>query len=105
MSNNALMWGGDTSSDDRTWAMLSHVSTFVLPIFGPLIIYLIKKDTSRFAAYHALQALVFQVIAALLSGATCGIGLLLLIVPIVWAVKANNGEWAGYPLLEGIGRD
>jgi hypothetical protein len=55
-------------SDERTWAMLSHLSV-LLNLFtgfgGPiaaLIIYLVYKDRSHYAAYHSLQALIFQLI-------------------------------------------
>ncbi len=41
------------NSDEKTLALLSHVLTFVFPIFAPLIIYLVKKDESPFIAYHA----------------------------------------------------
>jgi uncharacterized Tic20 family protein len=56
-------------ADERTWGMLAHLSV-LLNLFtgflGPvaaLIIYLVYKDKSRFIAYHALQSLVFQLIA------------------------------------------
>lgn len=54
--------------DERTWGMLSHLSVLlnlVTGFAGPvaaLIIYLIYKDRSRFVAYHALQAAIFQLI-------------------------------------------
>ena len=99
-----LSWGGNTSSDERNMALLSHLSCFVLPVIGPLILWLIKKDSSRFVAYHAIQALIFQLLASVVSGATCGLGLVLLILPIVWGIKASKGEWAGYPLIESVGR-
>lgn len=104
MSDANLTWGGETSSDERTMALAAHLLAFILPVFGPLIIYFIKKDSSRFVAYHAMQATIFQTIAWALGGATCGVALVLLILPIVWAVKSNKGEWTGYPLIDGIGK-
>jgi uncharacterized membrane protein len=78
-----------------------------------------KRETSRFAAFHALQSLLFQlawmailavgwVIVGILSMVL--VGLLLIpvmiaahLVPVVWAViagiKANNGEWYEYPVV------
>ena len=104
MDDSALVWGGGTSSEERTLALLAHLSSFLLPVFGPLILWAIKKDSSRFVGYHAMQATVFQVLAYLISGATCGVGLLLLILPVVWGLKAHRGEWEGYPLIDGIGK-
>ena len=57
-----------TPGDERNWGMLSHLSTLLNLVTGfggpiaALIIYLIYKDRSRFVAYHALQAMVFQLI-------------------------------------------
>lgn len=54
--------------DERTWGMLSHLSVLlnlVTGFLGPLaalIIYLVYKDRSRFVAYHALQAGLFQLL-------------------------------------------
>ena len=54
--------------DERTWGMLAHLSTLLNLVTGfggpiaALIIYLVYKDRSRFVAYHALQAMVFQLI-------------------------------------------
>ncbi len=54
--------------DERTWGMLAHLSTLLNLVtgfggpIGALIIYIIYKDRSRFVAYHALQAMLFQLI-------------------------------------------
>lgn len=104
MDHNALTWGGGTTDEERTMALLAHLSTFLIPVIGPLVLWAIKKDSSRFVGYHAIQAAIFQGIAYLIGTATCGVGLLLLILPIVWALKAHRGEWVGYPLIEGIGK-
>jgi uncharacterized Tic20 family protein len=42
-SSNQLM---TPTSDEKTFALLSHILTLVAPILAPLIIYLIKKDES-----------------------------------------------------------
>ncbi len=57
-----------TPGDERTWCMLAHLSTLLNLVTGfggpiaALIIYLVYKDRSRYVAYHALQAMVFQLI-------------------------------------------
>ena len=54
--------------DERTWGMLAHLSVLLNLITGfagpiaALVIYLIYKDRSRTVAYHALQAMIFQLI-------------------------------------------
>jgi uncharacterized Tic20 family protein len=106
------------SQDERTMAMLAHVLG-VMGFIGPLIIYAIKANESKFVAYHAMQSLIFQiaylvvifVVVMPIAIITCGLGYILLLplVPAViggciWmGVQANNGEWKGYPLIEHMG--
>jgi uncharacterized protein len=57
-----------SSQDEKTWSMLAHLSVLVNLVTGlggpiaALIIYLVYKDRSRLVAYHALQAMIFQLI-------------------------------------------
>ena len=114
-----------TPNEERTWAMLAHLSVLLNLITGflggiaAIIIYFIYKDRSRFVAYHAMQAFIFQAItwigAGLVSGILIAIGgalsfliipllclipgfLILLLIPIsliygiIGGVKVNNGE-------------
>jgi uncharacterized Tic20 family protein len=56
------------TSEERTWAMLAHLSillNLITGFLGPLaavIIYLVYKEKSRYVAYQSLQAFVFQLI-------------------------------------------
>jgi uncharacterized Tic20 family protein len=55
-------------SDERTWAMLAHLSillnlvTGFLGVIAALLIYLVYKDRSRYVAYQSMQAFLFQLI-------------------------------------------
>ena len=55
-------------SDERTWALVAHLSVLLNLITGfigiivPLVIYIIFKDRSRYVAYQSMQAFVFQLI-------------------------------------------
>lgn len=66
-------------SDERTWAMLAHLSVLlnlITGVLGPvtaLIIYLVLKERSRYVAYHSLQSLIFQLIVWVGGGALVGI--------------------------------
>jgi uncharacterized Tic20 family protein len=70
-------------SEERTWAMLSHLSVLVnlfTGFGGPIaafIIYLVYKDRSRYVAYHSLQSLIFQLIGWFGGG---------VIIGIMWAI-------------------
>jgi uncharacterized Tic20 family protein len=65
-------------SDEGTWAMLAHLSVLlnlVTGFLGPvaaLVIYLVYKDRSRYVAYQALQAFVFQLVAWVGGGVLVG---------------------------------
>jgi uncharacterized Tic20 family protein len=70
-------------ADERTWAMLAHLSVLLnlvtgfLGVGAALLIYLIYKDRSRYVAYQAMQAFLFQ----LLFWAGGGV-----LIGIMWAV-------------------
>ncbi|HMM65798.1 MAG TPA: DUF4870 domain-containing protein [Dokdonella sp.] len=110
--------------DERTWALLGHLSAFSAFIvaglgcvLGPLIIWLVKRDTLPFAGDQAREALNFNItvlLAALglwiITIITLGIGLLLtiplglalfaywIVFTIIAAVNANNGIRYRYPM-------
>jgi uncharacterized protein len=66
-------------SDERTWAMLAHLSILInlfSGFLGPiaaLIIYMVYKDRSRYVAYQSLQALLMQLIGWIGGGIIVGI--------------------------------
>jgi len=67
-----------SNADERTWAMLAHLSillnlvTGVLGTVAALAIYLVYKDRSRYVAYQSLQSLLFQAIGWVGGGAIVG---------------------------------
>lgn len=98
------------STEDKVLAVLSHASFFLFPILVPLIIFLVKKDSS-FVRDHAREAMIFHIvvtIASLISSflMIILIGFLLLpvivvfsfVVTIIAIVKAIEGTHYHYPL-------
>jgi len=65
-------------SDERTWAMLAHLSvllnlvTGILGTAAALVIYLVYKDRSRYVAYQSLQSLMMQLIVWVGGGIIVG---------------------------------
>ena len=64
----------EVTSDEKTWAALSHLSILLAAItvglLGPVaafVIWLVKKDESDYVARQALQSLVYQIAVAVLS--------------------------------------
>ena len=113
------------SAEDKQMAMLAHMSVLLGMVMGPthvlvpLVVWLTKKDTSPFVAYHAMQALVFQLVSSaivwsimivvlLFTFGLCFPIVIIGVVPTIFGVmegmKANEGKWSGYPGIEGIGR-
>jgi len=100
-----------SSADETTMATLIHVTALFTGIFGPLIIWLLRRDQSEFVDHHGREAINFQItlyIAAFVSFilifVLIGFAFLLLIFiaqflfPILAAVSASRGQDYRYPL-------
>lgn len=95
------------TSDERTMAILSHVLCFVVSFLAPLIIYLVKKDESKFVEAHAKESLNFQItcfiIGVVLIISIVGIlllwllGIVMTILLIVATIRASEGKLYRYP--------
>lgn len=99
-------WGYLPSLDERRLAMAAHLLFFGAPVVAPLILYFTHRHRSRFVTYHALQAALFQaLVGGVLGAATaCVFTLLAAIMSGLWAAKAGDGAWRGFPLMEAVGR-
>ena len=106
-----------STSDERTWAMLCHLSTlcgYMIPfgnIIGPMVVWLVKKDESALVDDQGKEALNFQIsvtiysiICLVLIFVIIGIFLLIalvifdLVVTIIAAIRSNQGEYYRYPM-------
>jgi uncharacterized Tic20 family protein len=116
------------SAQERQWAMFAHLSILLGGLIttgwggsigffiGPLVIWLLKKDTMPFVADQAKEALNFAISVSIacfalliLTLLTLGIGALLtvplyaiigitaLVLVIIAAIKANEGVAYRYP--------
>ena len=118
---------GNISAEERQWAMFAHLSALAGGLLtsaiggwgffiGPLVIWLMKKDTMPFVADQAKESLNFNItisgiflILLILSLVTLGIGFLVtlpimlivgiaaLVLIIIAAMKANQGIAYRYP--------
>jgi uncharacterized Tic20 family protein len=66
--------GVEITSDEKTWAILAHVSILLgaitVGLLGPVaafVIWLVKKDESDYVAKQALQSLIYQIVVGVLS--------------------------------------
>ncbi|MBN8665551.1 MAG: DUF4870 domain-containing protein [Chitinophagales bacterium] len=95
------------TQDERNLSLIVHLVTFVSSFIAPLIIYLVKKDESRFIAAHAKESLNFQItvviIGILMFISLIGIlflwalGLAAAILVVVATIKASDGKPYRYP--------
>lgn len=114
------------TEDDRQTAMFCHASALagVLAVgtamwVGPLLFWMMKKDTSPIVAFHAREALNFQlnvlgyiffplVLGLMLSGSVSWLATILLILfalgvlyggamAVIVGMKASDGQWMPYP--------
>lgn len=118
---------GAISVEQRQWAMFAHLSAIAGAVLtsgiggwgtflGPLIIWLLKKDTMPFVEDQAKEALNYNITVAIVFFAlwvlvfiTLGIGFLIaipawvvigvawLVFTIIAAVKSNEGVAYRYP--------
>lgn len=90
--------GESPTSDDRTQAMLAHLSMIILGVVGPLIFWAIGKDKSEFQKDQATEALNFSIIGTIASIVTCGVAwIAMAIFAIIGGMAANKGETYRYP--------
>ena len=107
------------TNDDRNLAMIAHLSGCagivaggLIGFLGPLIIYLMKKDTSPYVEAQAKEALNFQITLVLITIAcgllvavSCGMLFPLIFVPmglqvvfgIIAALSVRDGSHYRYP--------
>ena len=105
------------AKQEKTWALFCHVSAFAMFVFpfgnilAPLSIWLIKKDEMPLVDDQGKESLNFQIsitiylfAAGLLTLIIIGIPLLIavgvfdIVMIIIAAIKANEGEKYRYPL-------
>ena len=133
------------SQDERTMAMLAHVLQLVGWWIAPIVIFVLKRE-SRFTSFHALQALLLQIVNVIFmilvvvfmllwfaitfftfvlhppakdAASPAGFFVLIplvwlvlvaywggmLIIAVVFGIKASRGEWAEYPILGRLARN
>lgn len=104
--------------EDKTMAMLCHLLAIFTGFLGPLILWLVKKDSSPFVDHHGREALNFQITVFLvMMGLMAMVFILMfvffagfLLIPVIMilqvliivaeimaAVAAQRGDWHRYP--------
>ena len=90
--------------EPRVWSVLEHLTLFVVPVIGPLLIMGLQENIlgtrSDLVTFHGKQAVIWQVAAIIVGILTLGIGALIMAIFTIYAaVQAGNGEFYKYPLI------
>lgn len=116
---------GGIPADQRQWAMFAHLSALTAlftgglgALIGPLVIWLVKKDTMPFVDDQGKEALNFNITMAVTTLILTAVGTVLLVIligflfylaafavgvywlvlTIIATIKANEGVAYRYPL-------
>lgn len=115
-----------SDADRKNWAMAAHLSALIAfigvpSLIGPLVVWLVKKDSDAYIAAHSAHALnfnisvlIYTIVGSIAVGIigifTLGIGFLLaipavIVALVIWLVlviqggmAASRGEQFRYPL-------
>ncbi|WP_096270829.1 DUF4870 domain-containing protein [Paucisalibacillus globulus] len=101
-----------TTEDDRLFSMLIYVLSFPFPVLGPLLIWLLKRDNSDFVDFHGkeyfnfiISFTIYGIVSSILMIVLIGfllifvVGVAALVLTIIAAVKAYQGERFRIPLV------
>lgn len=84
---------GEVSDDDKLWALLSYI----FPLLAVVALLMEDKKDRPFIKFHAIQALILFIPAAITSAAC--IGLLIWLYGIYIGFQAYKGEWTEIPFV------
>lgn len=105
MANQTYVPGGDITSDDKLWGLLSYLTGGII---GIVILLMEDKKARPFLKFHGVQsiavAVVLGVLAAILTTVTFGFGAICIIpamlgYEIYLAVKTYQGEYIRVPVI------
>jgi uncharacterized Tic20 family protein len=83
----------EPTHDECTLAALAHFLQIISWWIAPLVIYVVKRE-SRFVSFHALQALIYQVLCTVMSMLMMVVwmgGMLVMTLPGTATEKASKG--------------
>lgn len=87
------------SDEERTMALVAHFGNIFTWGVAGIIVYLIKKDQSKWVAFHALQAALVGVILGWVGSMVCVGPIAMYIFSIIAGLKVMKGEYYEYPLI------
>lgn len=93
------------SSNDRLAALIAHGGTLVSWFLAPLIVYVLKRNDSRWIAFQSMQALLWSIAGTIVSALTCGAAIPVFLGFHLWAAwKVLHDEEYEYPIIGDFAR-
>jgi uncharacterized membrane protein len=93
------------SANERLAAMIAHAGTMFAWFVAPLFVFVLKRGESRYAEFHALQALLWSVFGTVVSLMTCGVAIPVFLAFHLYAAwRVHRGEEYEYPLAGDVAR-
>jgi len=92
-------------NNDRLAAIVAHAGTWFAWFFAPLLVWILRRGESRYAEFHALQALLWSVFGTVVSAVTCGLAIPVFLAFHIYAAwKIYKGEEYEYPIAGDLAR-
>ena len=92
-------------NNDRLAAIVAHAGTWFAWFFAPLLVWILRRGESRYAEFHALQALLWSVFGTVVSAVTCGVAIPVFLAFHIYAAwKIYKGEEYEYPIAGDLAR-
>jgi uncharacterized protein len=92
-------------NNDRLAAIVAHAGTWFAWFLAPLLVWLLRRGESRYAEFHALQALLWSIFGTVVSAVTCGVAIPVFLAFHMYAAwKIYKGEEYEYPIAGDLAR-
>jgi uncharacterized membrane protein len=93
------------SPQDRFAALVAHGGTFVAWFLAPILVFLLKREESRYAEFHALQSLLWSLSGAVIASLTCGLAIpVFMVFHGIATYRILTGRDYEYPVVGEIAR-
>jgi hypothetical protein len=91
--------------NDRLAAIVAHAGTWFAWFLAPLLVWVLRRGESRYAEFHALQALLWSIFGTVVSAVTCGVAIPVFLAFHMYAAwKIYKGEEYEYPIAGELAR-
>jgi uncharacterized Tic20 family protein len=93
------------NQSERIAVLVAHGGTLFAWFLAPLLVYLVKRNDSRYVEFEALQSLLWSIAGTLVAIATCGLAIPVFLVWHLYAAWTTaHGDRYEYPIVGDLAR-